>query len=168
MGLTTTRALFLYDPAVGGGWGGISLPTPPPPLTGLNPPPPLASFAGSKSRTSFSWSVSFFETSFSSFIFRLPFCCCEPHRNVPLRTHQISIIMVHVTQSKNRSRDRIHSTPTNSLRPRRNHCACGNAFFTTARKRMSANIILNVARAPSGCLIKLSQRSCLQSDAGCC
>jgi hypothetical protein len=49
-------------------------------LTGFNPPP-LASFTGSKSRFGFSRSV--FETCFFLFIFRLPFCCCEPHLNRP-------------------------------------------------------------------------------------
>ena len=77
-GFNHNAALFPYYPVVGGGGAGICLP-PPPPLTDLNPPPPLASFAGSKSRTSFSRSVSVFEASFSSFIFRLSFCCCEPH-----------------------------------------------------------------------------------------
>src|SRR4029077_18194042 len=77
-GFNHNAALFPYYPVVGGGGAGLCLP-PPPPLTDLHPPPPLASFAVSKSRTSFSRSVSVFETSFSSFIFRLSFCCWEPH-----------------------------------------------------------------------------------------
>ena len=145
-GLTTTRALFLYDPAGGGGCGGICLPPPPPPLTGLNPPPPLASFAGSKSRTSFSQSVSVFETSFSSFIFRLPFCCCEPHLNRP-SAYSLDFYCHGATSHKQKiesaieyidSNEFVEATPK-SLRLRK------RIVDAKARKRMSANIILNPA-----------------------
>jgi hypothetical protein len=78
-GVNHNAVFFLYYPGEEGGGAGICL-VPPPLLTGFNPPP-LASFTGSKSRFGFSRSV--FETCFFLFIFRLPFCCCEPHLNRP-------------------------------------------------------------------------------------
>jgi TypA/BipA-like protein len=59
------------------------------------------------------------------------------------------------------SGESIEATPK-SLRLRK------RILEATARERMSANIILNAARGPSARPIKLSQRSCLQNEAGCC